>query len=177
MLFVSNEETEADCKASSRSRNESKDLSVSFVRASCVRIHSVVRHRSGTCSVAALLHCAPCCFVPSTSRSNSRRLGTLCTGGTSPVARAPRDQDCVQFFRQSAECSTHESFHGFADGSPGCQSTSSVPTLFIRLRQHVPFSPAKRTRVLLSQYLGDKFTCSVSHICTRVSIPSFCQCL
>ena len=60
-----------------------------------------VRERLDTCLAAALLsHCAPRCLVPSTTPSNPRRLGTLCTGGL-PTLRGIRA--VVQFLRQSAE--------------------------------------------------------------------------
>ena len=55
-----------------------------------------VRQRGDTCSLLR-----PCslialrtAFVPSTSPSNSRCLGTLCTGGMSPNTRAPWDEGC-----------------------------------------------------------------------------------
>ena len=56
----------------------------------------------------------------------------------------------VPFFQQSAEpCAAPPTspfiFHGFADGFSGCQSAGSFPALFIRLRLHHPFSPAKHT--------------------------------
>ena len=40
---------------------------------------------------------------------------------------------------------THESFHGFAGGSPGHQGTSSSSTQFISLWLRYLFSPAQRS--------------------------------
>ena len=131
-----------------------------------------LRQRRDTCAAAALLpHRAPCRLVQSTTPSSPRRLGTLCSGGMSSGTRAPRDQGCgpvLSAVSRALRCSSHESFHGFADESPRCQSASSFPVLFIRLRQHLPFPPAKRTRVLLSQYLGDKLT-------DLPRLPTFCN--
>ena len=77
------------------------------------------------------------------------------------AARAPWNQGCslvLSTICGTLRCSTHESFHGFAGGSCGCQGTSSFATLFVRLWLHYSFSLAQRTRVLLLQYLCNKFT-------------------
>ena len=52
-----------------------------------------VRERRNTCFAATLLsHGASRCFVP--SPRNTRRLGTLSTGGMCSTAQAPRNQGC-----------------------------------------------------------------------------------
>ena len=79
----------------------------------------------------------------------------------SSVARAPWNQGCSPVLSTicgTLRCSTHESFHGFADGSSGCQGASSFATLFVRLWLRYSCSPAKRTRVLLHQNLCNKLT-------------------
>ena len=110
-----------------------------------------VWERRDTCSVPALLSRAALYLPPPQAIRAALALSAVVgecqhpsaveSGAGSPLSPAPL-----------------ESFHGFADGPPGCQSAGSFPALFIRLRQRLPFSPAERTRVLLSQYLGDELT-------------------
>ena len=52
----------------------------------------------------------------------------------------------------------HESLHGFADGSSGCEGTGSLPALFVCMWLRLPCCSANRPRVLLTQDLGDQFT-------------------
>ena len=76
-------------------------------------------------AAALFPHCTPRNFVPSTTPSNTRRFGTFRTGGIRSGARAPRDQGCgpvLSTVGRALPGSTHESFHGFADGSPGVKS-------------------------------------------------------
>ena len=77
------------------------------------------------------------------------------------ATRAPQNQGCgpvLPTICGTLRCSTHGSFHGFAEGSSGCQGAGSFATLFVRLWLHYSFSSAKRTRVLLPQYLCNKLT-------------------
>ena len=94
-----------------------------------------VRERRETCLAAPLLpHRAPCRFVPSTTPSNPRRLDTFCNGGMSANARASWNKGCSPVSPTTCKAlrsTTHKSFHGFADGSSGCQDPSSFPALFI----------------------------------------------
>ena len=61
------------------------------------------------------------------------RLGTLRTGGMNSNARArPVPAAVCRALRGAA----HQSPHGFAEGSSGCQGTCSFPAMFIRLWLH-----------------------------------------
>ena len=73
-----------------------------------------VRERSDSRFAAALFpDCASRCFVPATSPSNTRRLGTLGTRRMSFTARAPWNQGCGPVFLtvgRALRLSTHKSF-------------------------------------------------------------------
>ena len=116
-----------------------------------------LRERRDTCFAAALFsHGTSRCFVPAASPSNTCCLGTFRAPGMSSRGRAPRDQGCCSVLPtvgRALRFSTHESLHGFADGSCGCQGASSPSTLFVRLWLHDSFSPAKRFRMLLPIFL------------------------
>ena len=140
-----------------------------------------VRERSDTCCGSALLpHRAPSHFVPSTAPGNSRRLGALRTGGMSSNARTPRNQGCSPVF--AAVCralhgAAHQSLHGFADGSSGCQGTRSFPSLLVCLWLYPSCCSAQRSSVLLTQgqWRSDHFIGLFPTSEVAVSIPSFCR--
>ena len=93
-----------------------------------------------------------------------------------PVAGAPRNErDSPEFptFRRPACCSTNESLHSFADGSSGCQGTSSLSSLFVCLRLLRTAGSAERAGVLLTGYPRDELL-DVSLFPHSQAPPEFC---
>ena len=77
-----------------------------------------------------------------------RATSALSTGGMSSSARAPQDEGCTPV--PAAVCralrgAAHQSLHGFADGSSGCQGAGSFPALFVWLCLHPPCCSAQRS--------------------------------
>ena len=103
----------------------------------------------------------PCSLIA--LRPSNPRLGALRTGGMSSSGRA----------------AAHQSLHGFADGSSGCQGAGSFPALSVCLWLHPPCCSAKRSRVLLTQDLPNQIADllrlphSKSSFQFRVSVSAF----
>ena len=102
------------------------------------------RQRSDTCSVAALLpHCAPRCCVPSTTLTNSRRLGTLCTGATSANTRAPWDVGGS----------------GLSTGIDALQGVPAAPSCFVTKLFSIIFQADSAARICFSRDQPTSHTC------------------
>ena len=85
----------------------------------------------------------------------------LYRSGMRPDARTPRDQGCgpvCAALGGALRSTTHESLHGFADGSWGSQGTGSFPALLMCLFLHPSCCSARRPRALLTQDFGDQIT-------------------
>ena len=119
-----------------------------------------MRQRSDTCSGSALFpYRVLCQFVPSTARGNASRLGALRTGGMSSSVRPPLDESCSPVpatISRALRSAAHQSLHGFADLSLGCQCARSCSALFVCLWLHPPCCSVKRSRILLTQDLADQ---------------------
>ena len=70
-------------------------------------------------------------------------------------ARVPWDESCTRALRGALPGAAHQSLHGFADGSSGCQGTNSLPALLVCLWLHTSCCSAGRPRALLTQDFGD----------------------
>ena len=77
--------------------------------------------------------CAPRCFVPATTPSTARCLGTFCIGGMSSKARAPWNQDCSPVLSTIPLSLSQLPPTSPSDGSPGRQGASLFSTLFVSL--------------------------------------------
>ena len=85
----------------------------------------------------------------------------LRTGEMSSNARASRDESSSPVsatVSRALRGPAHQSLRGFADGSSGCQSSRSLPAVFVCLLLHPSCRSAKRPRVLLTHDLGDQIT-------------------